>query len=82
MVTLLYSLVLVFSVLLVSIVDTFFYNQPLHDTFLYVLYPEPGTRKIISVSANVLAFIVALVIDYRIRKSKQTTKKQIEGKET
>jgi multisubunit Na+/H+ antiporter MnhB subunit len=82
MVTLLYILVLLSSVLLVSIVDTFLYNQPLLDTFLYVLYPEPGTRKIISVSANVLAFIVALVIDYRIQKNKQTTQEQIEGKKT
>jgi hypothetical protein len=82
MVTLLYILVLLSSVLLVSIVDIYFYGQPLLDTALYVLYPEPGTRKIISVSSNIVAFFVALVIDYRIRKNKQTTQEQIEGNKT
>jgi hypothetical protein len=69
-------------VLLVAIVDTFYYNQPLIHTIMYVLYPEPGTRKSISVFGNIIALIVALITDYRIKKNKQTTQKQIEGNKT
>ncbi|KAA0550116.1 hypothetical protein FZW96_01875 [Bacillus sp. BGMRC 2118] len=79
MVTILFLVVLSSQILISSLVDTFYYNRSFIDSFIYVVHPEPGTRKSVVLIATFVAVLVSVVIDYRVWKGKKS-QKQIEGK--
>lgn len=81
MVTLFYFIIFISMVMLISFVDMFYYNVSFMESMMQVISREPGTRKIIVAVANFTGFLTAIVIDYRVWKSKQP-QKQIEGKES
>jgi hypothetical protein len=80
MVTISYVGLFLFLVTILSYIDTFFYEIPMFEAFVHVVFPEPARGRSIVVGANLIAFIVALVIDYRVWENKKGTSKQIEGK--
>ncbi|MBM6619372.1 hypothetical protein [Bacillus suaedaesalsae] len=79
MVTVLFVVVLSSQVFISSLVDTFYYDRSFIDSFIYVIHPEPGTRKSVGLIAVFIAGLVSVVIDYRVWKGKKS-QKQFEGK--
>jgi hypothetical protein len=80
MVTTSYLGLFLLLVTILSYIDTYLYGIPMFDALIYVAFPEPATGRSIVVGANLVAFIVAIAIDYRVWKNKKGTSKQIEGK--
>ncbi|WP_456278720.1 hypothetical protein [Bacillus sp. AK128] len=63
------------SVLILSYIDTFFYDISLIESVSFMLYPEGATRESIVVLAMMAGIIYSIIVDYRHRKNKQTVSK-------
>ncbi|WP_246941825.1 hypothetical protein [Bacillus pinisoli] len=69
------------SVFLLSSIDSIYYQEPLQEAFLYIIFPESATRESIAMCALIAGFIYAGIVDYRHHKYKQSSSKQAEGKQ-